>query len=825
MLVKGLRLYPKNLNRVMPAKGNRENWLKPVQIRPLSQVAPAVTLSLSKRITMQATKLLTLLFIFILMFVPNSWSQTAEGTVYDSETGEVIPGATVTQKNTRNGTVTNRDGEFQLDLLTTTGAVLEIRFVGYTPKTVNLDSPDQPIDIYMEQGAVWGDEIFVEDVRVSERAPFTQTTIERVRIEQDNIGQDPVYTLERLTPSILTHSDAGTRFANYAYMRLRGMDQTRINMTLNGIPLNDMIDQGVFFSNFNDFGNSIQSVQVQRGVGTSTNGTASYAGSINFESQNITMDDPYAGVKLTGGAFNSYRLSSEVNTGSINNFGLYTRFSQTESDGYRDHSGTESRSFFLSGGYFGNTNIFKVTAFTGHTKNELAYTPVPIDQIRENPRANNISVHDEDDFGQQFLQFQYGRSISDRLSLTSSLYYGGAGGDFPVGYPGTDGEFVQQVFSLENDHYGLLSSLQFSDGGHLELSGGIHLYRFDRVNEEFFAPESESLFYADDSRKDELSTFAKASYRLGNVEIYGDIQLRSVWLDLNPDRQFLIDGGIDEPAIDVPTRQWTFLSPKAGITWFITDHFDLYSSFGRSSREPTRHDILGSTNINPANLEVVSDQNSVMAEHVNDLEGGVRFRTARFSGKLNGFYMQFENEISPTGDFIPEGFIQLRENIADSYRAGIEAEWFWTPLNRLMLSGNATWMRTNISEFTPGGTDQVYRNVESILSPDWLVNGTVTYTTFDILDISLSGRYMSEAYLELTNRSDLTLPSFFVADLGLDARISQSISASLKIHNLFDELYFTNGAPVDTNFDGVSDSPGYIVQPPRHMFAEINIRF
>ena len=773
---------------------------------------------------MQATKLLTTLSFFCLMAVTNVWSQSAEGTVYDSQTGEPIPGATVTQVETQNGTVTNSDGEFVLELLPNAEPSIEVRFVGYTTSTVSVDQAEEPLTINLSQGAVWGDEIFVEGVRVSERAPFTQATVEKARIEQDNVGQDPIYTLERLTPSILTHSDSGTRFANYGYMRLRGMDQTRINMTLNGIPLNDMIDQGVFFSNFNDFGNSIQSVQVQRGVGTSTNGTASYAGSINFESQNITMDEPSADVKLSGGAFNSYRLSSEVNTGSINNFGLYTRFSQTESDGYRDHSGTESRSFFLSGGYFGSTNIFKFTAFTGFTQNELAYEPVSIQQIRENPRANSISIHDEDNFGQQFLQFQYGRSISEELSLTSSLYYGGAGGDFPVGFPGESGEFVQQIFSLENDHYGLLSSLQYSDGV-MELSGGIHAYRFDRVNQESIAPLTESLFYSDNSQKDEFSAFAKASYRLSDVEFYGDLQVRSVWLDLIPDRQFLIDGGVDGTAIDVPTRQWTFLSPKAGVTWYVTDRVNLYGSIGRSGREPTRHDILGSTNINPANLAVVSDVNSVEAEYVNNLETGVRYQSASFLGKLNGFYMQFENEISPTGAFIPEGFIQLRENIAESYRSGIEAEWYWTPIQRVILSGNATWMQTNISEFTQGASGETFTNRESILSPDWLVNGTVTYRTFDILDVSLSGRYMSEAYLELTNNEEFILPSFFVMDLGLDARISNNISASVKVHNLFDELYFTNGAPMDTNFDGAFDSPGYITQPPRHLFAEISVQF
>lgn len=775
----------------------------------------------------QTSKLLLFLSLIFLWGSGQLTAQTVQGTVEDSSTGNPLYGATILQNNTQNGTVTDQNGSFTLELRENEPFELTVSYVGYFKKEISLDelAIDEPITITLEPSSFRGSTIFVDDVRVDERAPVSQTTIARAEIERDNIGQDPIYTLERLTPSILTHSDSGTRFANYGYMRLRGMDQTRINMTLNGIPLNDMIDQGVFFSNFNDFGNSIQSVQVQRGVGTSTHGTASYAGSINFESRNIVMDEPSAGVKISGGAFNSYRISSEVNTGSIDNFGLYSRFSKTESDGYRDNSGTDSRSFFMSGGYFGSRNIFKVTAFTGYTENELAYTHIPIDQIRENPRTNNLPVHDEDNFGQQFLQFQYGRSFTDRLSLTSSLYYGGAGGDFPVGYDNENGDFVQQNFSLFNDHYGFQSTLQFADGNRFNLSGGLHVYRFDRVNEETFEPESETIYYRDDSRKDEISSFVKASRNFGNLELYADLQLRTVWLDLNPDMSFLADQGVQQSQVDVPTRQWTFLSPKIGATYFLSEQFDVYASFGRSGREPTRHDILGATNINAANLDVVSDENSVRAEYVNDYEGGFRFRSSKFAGKLNGFYMKFSDEISPTGAYIPEGFIQLRENIDESSRFGLEAQMRWILHSRLTLSGNATWMQTNIASFSPGGSGQVYEDVESILSPNWLVNSSVTYSPQTWLDVTLSGRYMGEAYLELTNRDDMVLPSFFVADLGIDTRLRNNITASLKIHNLSDELYFTNGAPLDTNFDGMMDTPGYIVQPPRHVFAEIQFRF
>ncbi|MEX2345994.1 MAG: TonB-dependent receptor [Balneolaceae bacterium] len=768
-------------------------------------------------------KTITFLFLLILSAAQLN-AQTVEGIVQDSATGDPLNGATVLQKDTQNGTVTDHSGNFRLQLLPRAEQQLIIRYLGYAQKTISIDG-DSEISILLEPSLFRGNEIFVEDVRVDETAPVTQSTIERVKIEQDNIGQDPIYTLEKLTPSILTHSDSGTRFANYGYMRLRGMDQTRINMTLNGIPLNDMIDQGVFFSNFNDFGNSVQSVQVQRGVGTSTHGTASYAGSINFESLNINMDDASAGVKLTGGAFNSYRISSEVNTGSINNFGLYSRFSKTGSDGYRFNSGTESTSFFLSGGYFGSRDIFKVTAFSGQTQNELAYTPVPIDQIREEPRSNNISGHDEDLFGQQFLQMQYGRSFSNQLSMTTSLYYGGAGGDFPVGFSDENGAFVQQIFGIENDHYGLQSAIQYKGGNHLNLSAGLHIYRFDRINSESFAPETDNLIYQDDSYKEEVSTFIKASFQTGDFELYGDLQLRSVWLALNPDTDFLSGQDVQPSEVNVPVRQWTFLSPKIGAAYFLNDHFNVYGSFGRSGREPTRHDILGSTNINAANLAVVSDRNSVKAEYVNDYEAGLRFQSPSFTASLNGFFMQFKNEISPTGDFIPEGFIQLRENIEESNRSGIEAQWQWLPVQKVTFSGNATWMKTNIREFSPGGSDEIFTDVESILSPDWLANGTITYSPHNRLDLSFTGRYMGEAFLELTNRDDMILPSFFAADLGADVILRNNITASMKIHNLFDELYFTNGAPVDTTFDGIMDTPGYIVQPPRHLFLELQVQF
>lgn len=772
---------------------------------------------------MRAIKKYTSTFLFITLLTTTAWSQTISGTVRDAETKDILPDASIVQKGTVNGTSAGADGSFKLTLLEGKSQVLIVTYVGYSPEVYTVKQFNSPLRLELSPIVFQGREVFIEATRAGKTTPVTQTTIARAKIEQDNIGQDPVFTLAKLTPSILTHSDSGTRFSNYSYLRLRGMDQTRINITLNGVPLNDMIDQGVFFSNFNDFGNSIQSVQVQRGVGTSTSGTASYAGSINFESQDLSTGEASVSAKATGGSFNSHRVSGTVKTGSLNNFAFFSRFSNIGSDGYRFHSGTESNTFFASGAYFGDKDILRFTAFIGRTQNELAYTPVPIDVIKEEPRTNTVSENDEDNFGQQFFQFQHNRTLNNRFSINSSIYYGGAGGDFPVGLNDANGEFVQQVFSLQNDHYGLKSAVEFNSGDRLGISGGIHTYRFNRINEEWFAPESEVVTYADDSRKDEFSAFAKAAYRIGDVEFYGDIQIRSVWLQLNPDIPFLVDAGVSRGEASVPTRSWMFINPKAGLTYHLNNNLNIYGSFGRSGREPTRQDILGATNINASNLPIVQNEDAVKAEYVDDYEGGVRFQKGWLSGKLNGFFMQFQNEISPTGAFIPEGFVQLRENISRSYRTGIEVEWDWKILKSLSIYGNTTWMQTNINAFSPGNSDEVFEDVESILSPNWLGNATVSYKAFDWMDVSFSGRYVGEAFLELTNNPEFIKPSFFTASMGFDMRLSSAVSASLKVNNLFDKLYFTNGAPLDTNFDERFDTRGFIVQPPRHVFAEIKV--
>jgi len=673
------------------------------------------------------------------------------------------------------------------------------------------------------------EEVTISAVRAAENAPVAQVTITRKTIEKQFYGQDGAFLLERLSPSLVSYSESGTGLSNYGQMRLRGMDQTRINITLNGVPLNDMIDQGVFFSNFTDFGNSIESVQIQRGVGTSSNGVSSYAGSINFESISLANAKPSAEIQFTGGSFNTRRASAEVSTGlQENRTAFYARLSRVQSDGYRDNTSTASNSLFFSGAYFGDKHAFKFTGFAGQSQNGLGYTPVPLAQIQLNPRTNLVSENDVDNFGQYLFQLQHTYRIGAKSSLVSTLYHGGAGGDFPFGYA-TDslGGFEQINYPLYNSHWGLMSNynLKTESAGHFNI--GLHAYAFKRRNLEYIIPNRIAPYYEDESAKDEIAIFAKweKAFSLGsgesdNLKIFADLQLRQLAFALGADQDFL--GEV--PAI--PIRNYTFLNPKLGITYQLNRAWQVYASLGRSGREPTRFDILGAVSVGGGNIDFARGNNSVQAEYVNDLEFGTRWNTENVSLQLNLFYMQFENEIAPIGELIPEGFVQVFLNQQASSRQGIELNGNWEISKTitkgpkgLALSGQISLLQAQISSYQPADASEVFKNVIPILSPQ--VNGMVNlnYQPIKKFSFGISARYLGEQFMELTNNADLIVPSSMVLNLNASWNFYQQHALSLQVNNLTNELYYTYGA-LDP-----SGGPAYFVQAPLHVYATLRLVF
>lgn len=658
------------------------------------------------------------------------------------------------------------------------------------------------------------EEVTIKAVRAGKNAPVSQVTIGKKEIEEVYQGQDGAFLLEQISPSIVSTSESGTNLGNYGSFRLRGIDQTRVNLTLNGVPLNDMLGQGVFFSNFIDFGNSVESVQIQRGVGTSTNGVASYAGSINFESVSLTGNRSSAEMQLTTGSFGTIRSSAEVKTGLMKNrTSFYARVSQIKSDGYRYNTGTNSKSLFFSGGYFGEKHALKFTGFAGQSRNELAYAAVPLALIQEDPRTNLVSPNDEDDFEQWLFQLQHTYRLAARTSVVSTIYYGGAGGDFFVSLPPDSAGAVSQLnFPLYNDHIGLMSFVDHENGrGNFELNAGVHAYRFIRNNQEYFVPLQTDPYYDDRSYKDEISGFAKASFRSGEIELYGDVQVRAVRISFEPDEQFI------GQAVAIPNRNYLFINPKIGATYSLNDQWQAYVSFGRSGREPTRTDILRGFSLSAANLDLALDVDAVDPEYVNDLEIGWRYRSTALSFALNYFYMNFENEIAPAGQPLAFGqFVRYNQN--SSYRTGLELTGQWKVAPRLNFETQATWLRARISSYSPPDTTLVYNDVSPILSPEWNLRGTLSYELIDGLDLRLTARYLSSSFLELSNNLALIVPESLVFNARLNWRFWREHELNLQVNNLSDELYYTAGQPT-------AEGPAYFVQPPRHFFVTLNLKF
>lgn len=729
-----------------------------------------------------------------------------------NEQNEPLPGANVFISSLELGAVASTDGTYQLNNVPSGAYTLEVSFVGYQTQRLPINlTENRQLDFTLVETALLSEAVMVRAIRADKLSPITQKTIDYEELNEVFNGQDGAFVLETLAPSIQANSESGTRFTNYGTMRMRGIDQRRINITLNGVPLNDMIDQGVFFSNFTDFTNSVESVQVQRGVGTSTNGTASYAGSISYESVRLNVDAPETTVSMLGGSFNTWQGSAEVKTGLLeNNMAFYSRVSLTSSDGFRDHSGTDSYSFFFSGGYFGEKDIIRFTGFNGRTKNQLSYIPVPISLARENPRTNLNFQDDRDDFGQSFAQLEHTRSFTKNTTLTSSVYYGAAGGDFPFGFVDEE-QFVQINYPLFNNHYGVMSYLQHANNT-WDVSTGIHAYTFRRRNIEQLVPNFATPYYEDSSVKDEFSAFAKASYTHSNWMFFGDLQARFVNLQLTPDTQFL---GEERT---IPLYSWQFLNPKVGLTYQINPLQNVYGSFGRTGREPNRSDFLGGVQINAGNIDFLQDQNNVRAEFVNNYEFGYRIATARTNAQVNFFYMDFENEIAPIGAFVDQFFIQLFANQEDSYRRGVEFDWSSKLSDKWRLLGNATYMRSVISRYQPEGSAEVFNNIRTPFSPDVFVNARLQYSPLKRLQVEFHTRYVGDSFTELTNNPDFVLPAYWVNNLRLSTKIGKHYSFEVEVNNLFNELYFTDGAPVGNELS-------VFAQAPRHFFGRFTAKF
>jgi len=720
------------------------------------------------------------------------------GDVRNAISDQPIAGVTVTAVGGSDTTRTDALGRFRLN----TSGTARLRFVrvGFAPVEVLASPGDTALHIVLTPTPRTLESATITAVRGDAAAPVARASLDEAELDRRYFGQE-LPLLLTASPSITAYSDAGS-YSGYAYMRLRGIDQSRINITLDGIPLNDPEDHFVYFSNFPDLTNSLRSVELQRGVGASSNGVASYAGSLTMESVSLASARPGGDLQLERGSFDSNRGSIEYASGLLpSRLSFYGRVSAQETAGYRRHSGNRSESFFASGGYFGDRNVVKVVAFGGRARNGLAYLAASGEDLAADPRANALTDAERDDFFQNFASVQYTRLLGPDADVGITTYGMWSDGDYDVR---VDPDLWN--FGLTSGAGGAVATAR-ARVGRLRVLGGAHASGYRRAHFAAVRPDLDARLYDNTGYKNEASAFAKATYDVGRLSVHGDLQVRRAAFRYEPDA----NAGIENRRID-----WTFVNPKIGATWQATSALRVFASYGRNGREPTRNDMFaGFDNLDTTNAEFVGTLDRVHPESVRDLEAGVAARAGRVGVQANVYAMDFHNEISPIGPLSYLG-LPLRKNVGRSYRRGVEIDVAVQATGSLTATANATFSQNQIDEYTDDGTGITYRDVEPLLTPRAIANASLVYTLGTAVRATLDGRFVGRSYLANTGDDRFTTPGRATADASVGWSIDR-YTLGIRANNLTSTRFYTGGYT-----DGVS--PYYYLLPPRSWYVTLRAR-
>ncbi|MGZ8411159.1 MAG: TonB-dependent receptor [Gemmatirosa sp.] len=635
-------------------------------------------------------------------------------------------------------------------------------------------------------------------------AAAAQTTLGAPALARGYTGQDVPLLLQQ-APGVSTWSQSGSQW-NYSYFRIRGLDQSRINLTFDGIPLNEPEDQQLYFSNFADLANSIQSVQIQRGVGTGTYGQASFGGSVNFETVPLAATTGGAEVQLGAGSFGARRVAGEYASGlRENRTAVYARFSNQRADGYRRGSSHAGNSAMVSAGYFGDRDLLKLTLLSGAESNGQAYTAVPLAELRADPRANPIDgVGDR--FRQSMAALTYTRLLSAGTSLATTAYGFDAGGWYD--YPTWVDDTRDPRWQLASRWGGVVSALHTVRGA-ATIDAGIHAltYRRDHTFDE--RADLASYGYANRGAKREGSAFAKLAYAMGSVTAFGDLQARASSFRYRPTAGSAVPGA---------RASWTFLNPRVGVSWQATAALRTFASLGATGREPTRADLLaGADDVAPDDVDALFPLTRVRPERVTDYEAGAEWQAAAVSLRANAYAMEFRDEIALVGLTTPLGY-DVRRNVGRSFRRGVEAEATWRPAPTLALASTIAASRNRIARYRDEATGTEYVDVPTVLTPSLVAGQQATWHASRALSLTLDGRYQSRQHLDPTGDPTRTAPAFFVLDGGAVVRVAGH-ELLIQGRNLLDRFALTAG---DVSSRGV---PRFFILAPRSIEVNARLRF
>ena len=687
------------------------------------------------------------------------------------------------------------------------------------------------------------DEVIVQSVRVKYSSPISHSNISKSEMSSRNLGQDLPVLLNFL-PSVVTTSDAGAGIG-YTGIRIRGVSPQSTNITINGIPFNDPESHGTFWVNLPDFTSSIESLQVQRGVGTSTNGSGAFGASINILTDAISKN-PYAEISNSIGSYNTLKHTVKFSTGQLNDsFELSGRLSKIDSDGYIDRAYSDLKSYFIQGTYNKGNTLIKALTFGGHEKTYQSWDGVSNDQLLENRRQNPLTYENEiDNYKQDHYQLHWNQKLNEKWSTNLGLNYTYGRGYFEQyreadsvdTYGGIVDSDTDQNGNLtgttdlirrrwlDNNFYVLNASTNYNSSKlNLMFNTSYSTYSGDHFGEVIWArnfSKSSSIrdrYYDGNGKKTDFSLFAKGSLILNNAfEFYADFQLRNVNYKTTGYTSDLVNMLLDE--------SYSFFNPKFGLSYKLSSQSMVYGSYSRANREPSRSDFESNENIKP--------------EQLNDFEIGWRFRKDGLRLNINTYYMLYNEQLVLTGELDDVGS-PIRTNSGSSYRMGIEAEAriklseFFLMNTNVTLSSNKN--KKTLSKFDGKIVDFGKTNIS--FSPDFIASNTIVFSPKDNLDISFLSKYVGKQYMGNIDADNSILDSYFVNDLNLNYKINpnktfKEIIISGLINNILDKEYVSNGyyytyddtwsVPGQTK---TMDGAGYYPQATRNFLIGITLKF
>jgi iron complex outermembrane receptor protein len=779
-----------------------------------------------------------------------------------SGTGEPVPYVSVGITKTQYSTVTDINGLYSIKNIANGKYLFTVKGLGYSDYVDTVIINGNTIrNAVMHPSAKSLDEVVVNATRVNNANGMAYSNVDGETLKKQNLGQDAPYMLAQL-PSVVVNSDAGNG-VGYTGMRIRGTDGTRINVTINGVPVNDAESQGTFFVDMPDLVSSVNNIQVQRGVGASSNGAGAFGASINFQTNQL-HEKAYANVISTAGSYHTFRNTLAAGTGLLNNhFTLDARASAIQSNGYIDRARSSLQSYYVAGGYYGKKAVLKFINFSGWEKTYQAWNLVPEDSIRNGNRTyNEIGAYigtdgkmhyypnETDNYTQNNSQLHFIYKAGPRLSFNVTGHYTkGKGyyeqykqGEYLADYQVKDvitgkgdtlstSDLVRRLW-LDNDFAGGIFNVNYKAGNRLDftLGGGYNAYFGKHFGNLVWARNASDIqpdyqYYMNTANKNDGNVYLKTNFRAtSKLNVFVDLQSRYV------DYRFL---GLNDSLIErTQNKSYLFFNPKAGVSFDVSQHVNVYASVAVGHKEPNRDDFVQN-----------KPSRRPRPEQLTDMEAGIKYITQKLNVAMNFYDMQYKNQLVLNGQVNYVGS-PVRVNVPVSYRRGIELEAQAALNKKISIGGNLTLSSNKVVHFIEyidssyaTADDYItyehtntYKNTDIAMSPNLISSAFFTVKPLKKLEVTFINKYVGRQYLDNTGNSNRSINPYNVVDARINYSLTTKsipeVSFMLAVYNLFSLKYETNGYTFSYYSDGALTTVNYKAPAaPLNFLGGVNIRF